>query len=66
MQNTQELLAVKTVYEAISLIYLQFGDPLYDRDPRLVQWLELLQEYCMSKGDNLITVQGAMQCNRIR
>lgn len=37
MQNTRELLAVKTVYEAISLIYLQFGEPLYDRDPRLVQ-----------------------------
>lgn len=49
MTNIKELMEVKTVLDALSLIYSQFGDPLSDRDPRLVEWVELLEEYSMSK-----------------
>ncbi len=57
MLNTQDLLAVKAVYDAIGILYNHFGEPLNDRDPHLLQWLEHLQEYCMSKHDELIAVQ---------
>ena len=48
--NIREILAVKTVMDAVGLIYNHFGDPLYERDPELVKGVEALQNYVMSKN----------------
>lgn len=47
--NLREVLAVKTVEDAIRLIYSHFGDPMYERHPELLKGVEALQNYVMSK-----------------
>lgn len=50
MKNSiRETLAVKTVMDAIGLIYNHFGDPMYERHPELIKGVEALQNYVMSK-----------------
>lgn len=50
MKNSiREILAVKTVMDAIGLIYNHFGDPMYERHPELLKGVEALENYVMSK-----------------
>jgi hypothetical protein len=49
-KDISEILDVNTVNIVIGILYSHFGELLDDRDPNLVQWIVLLEDYCLSKG----------------
>lgn len=56
MSTNLEILEVKTVNDALKLIYSHFWDPLYDDDENLSRWVEYLQDYCMNKDAQLVII----------
>lgn len=48
-QYVSDILDVKSVQDALKVIYSRFWDPLRDKDQNLIKGIESLQKYCLSK-----------------
>lgn len=48
-QYVSDILDVRSVEIALKIIYSRFWDPLCDEDQNLIDGIESLQKYCLSK-----------------